>query len=396
MAYIGNIPAEAYTNTVKDSFNGTGSATAFTLSQPTVTNDVRVVVENVVQDPTVAYSVSGTTLTFTSAPPSGTANIYVVHLGAAVMTAIPPSEIADATVFASNVTVQGAFTSQGIDDNATSTAMTLDASGNLLVGKTSAGYNVDGFEARQNGETYVSRSGTPMAINRNSSDGTLLNFYKSGTTVGSIQTKDSRLFISGSQGSNPAGIYFGGGGDVLPASTTNAVDNSISLGGTGNRWKDLYLSGGVYLGGTGAANYLSDYEEGTWLPSIEFASAGSTATVANSTYTTGSYTKVGDIVTVEFNISGIVLGNGTSNLQMSLPFTHVGIAAYPGKNQASSGYTVAADTASGYSGVLKVYGVGPLNLMYDSGTNWAFINNGNASTISPNSINGQFTYHTNQ
>ena len=132
------------------------------------------------------------------------------------------------------------------------------------------------------------------------------------------------------------------------------------------------------------------------MPSIEFASAGSTATTATSTYTTGSYTKVGDIVTVEFNISGITFGNGTGNLRMALPFTHVGIAAYPGKNQASSGYTVAAETASGYSGVLKAYGVGPLNLMYDSGTSWTFITNSNASTIDPNSINGQFTYHTNQ
>ena len=75
-----------------------------------------------------------------------------------------------------------------------------------------------------------------------------------------------------------------------------------------------------------------------------------------------------------------------------LPFTHVGIAAYPGKNVASSGYTVAADTASGYTGVLKFYGVGALNIMYDTGSAWSFINNSNASTISPNSMNGQFTY----
>ena len=134
MAYIGNAPAEAYTNTVKDSFNGTGSATVFTLSQPTLTNDVRVVVENVVQDPAVAYNVSGTALTFTSAPPSGTDNIYVVHLGPAVMTTVPPAEIADATTFASSVSVQGAFTSLGIDDNATSTAITIDASENVGIG----------------------------------------------------------------------------------------------------------------------------------------------------------------------------------------------------------------------------------------------------------------------
>ena len=35
-----------------------------------------------------------------------------------------------------------------------------------------------------------------------------------------------------------------------------------------NRFKDLYLSGGVYLGGTGAANKLDDYEEGTWTPTL--------------------------------------------------------------------------------------------------------------------------------
>jgi hypothetical protein len=86
MAYQGNVPAEAYTTTVKDTFNGNGSTTAFTLSLPTVTNDIRVVVENVVQEPTAAYSVSGTTLTFTAAPPSGTGNVYVVHLGPAVQT----------------------------------------------------------------------------------------------------------------------------------------------------------------------------------------------------------------------------------------------------------------------------------------------------------------------
>ena len=86
MPYLGNPPAEAYTSTVKDSFSGDGSTTAFTLSQPSTTNDLRVVVENVIQDPTVAYSVSGTTLTFTSAPPTGTNNVYAVNLGPAVQT----------------------------------------------------------------------------------------------------------------------------------------------------------------------------------------------------------------------------------------------------------------------------------------------------------------------
>jgi hypothetical protein len=39
-------------------------------------------------------------------------------------------------------------------------------------------------------------------------------------------------------------------------------DASLDLGAAGVRFKNLYLSGGVYLGGTGSANYLDDYEEG--------------------------------------------------------------------------------------------------------------------------------------
>jgi len=81
MPYIGNPPAEAFTSTTKDSFSGDGSTTAFTMTRPSTTNNVRVVVENVIQNPTTAYTCSGTTLNFTSAPPTGTNNIYVVHMG---------------------------------------------------------------------------------------------------------------------------------------------------------------------------------------------------------------------------------------------------------------------------------------------------------------------------
>jgi len=68
-------------------FNGDGSTTAFTLDiAPSSVFDIEVFVENVRQDPNSAYSISGTTLTFTGAPPSGTNNIYVVHQAKAVGT----------------------------------------------------------------------------------------------------------------------------------------------------------------------------------------------------------------------------------------------------------------------------------------------------------------------
>ena len=68
-------------------FSGDGSTTAFTLDiAPSSVFDIEVFVENVRQDPNSAYALSGTTMTFTSAPASGTNNIYVIHQAKAVGT----------------------------------------------------------------------------------------------------------------------------------------------------------------------------------------------------------------------------------------------------------------------------------------------------------------------
>ena len=70
------------------------------------------------------------------------------------------------------------------------------------------------------------------------------------------------------------------------------------------------------MGGTGSANYLNDYEEGTWTPSINL-DAGS----ISGSSTSGSYVKIGKQVTVTFNVD---VGTATSADIASigsLPFT---------------------------------------------------------------------------
>ena len=75
-------------------FSGDGSTTAFTLDiAPGNVLDIEVFVGNVRQDPNSAYTLSGTTLTFTGAPPSGTNNIYVVHQAKSVGTIDVPDDI---------------------------------------------------------------------------------------------------------------------------------------------------------------------------------------------------------------------------------------------------------------------------------------------------------------
>jgi len=79
MSYIGNQPFTAAFLT--DTFSGTGSQVAYTMTvAPANTSSCLVVVSGVTQDPST-YSVSGTTLTFSAAPPSGTSNISVRYLG---------------------------------------------------------------------------------------------------------------------------------------------------------------------------------------------------------------------------------------------------------------------------------------------------------------------------
>ena len=92
MAYVGN-PIDTqntFQSLVGKRFSGDGSTTAFTLDvAPSSTLDLEVFVGNVRQDPNSAYTLSGTTLTFTGAPPSGTNNIYVVHQAKSVGTITP-------------------------------------------------------------------------------------------------------------------------------------------------------------------------------------------------------------------------------------------------------------------------------------------------------------------
>ena len=116
MTYVGN-PIDTQ-NTFQSlqgkRFSGDGSETEFTLDiAPSSTLDIEVFVGNVRQDPNSAYTLSGTTLTFTGAPPSGTNNIYVVHQAKSVGTIDPPSNITTAQTFSGAVTASGGVTLSG-------------------------------------------------------------------------------------------------------------------------------------------------------------------------------------------------------------------------------------------------------------------------------------------
>jgi hypothetical protein len=190
--------------------------------------------------------------------------------------------------------------------------MRIDSSGNLLVGKTSADLATNGVSITPSGSIFTRDGFEVLALNRKTSDGSIIDFYKDGSSVGSIGSYSSGLDIAGSS----RGIRFSGS-TIFPVTNAGGVsDNSVQLGYSGGRFKDLYLSGGVYLGGTGAANKLDDYEEGTWTPAL-----GQGFTI--STINRAVYVKIGS--TVHLQMDAAFTGTGTSSeLQLSgLPFTNV-------------------------------------------------------------------------
>jgi hypothetical protein len=191
----------------------------------------------------------------------------------------------------------------------------IDSSGNVLVGKTVTTYNTAGISLYAGGAgQFTASSNRAMYLNRLSTDGDILQFDKDGTTVGSIgSTASTHLFV----GSGDTGLLYQSTANAIEPwnpSDNNARDNAIDLGITTNRFKNLYLSGGVYLGGTTSANHLDDYEEGTWTPTV-----GGTSTY---TVQAGSYTKIGRMVYLNFDMRIILLGTGSSQYisPASLPF----------------------------------------------------------------------------
>ncbi len=223
-------------------------------------------------------------------------------------------------VYAQNSTANvGTYSNHALlfDTNSTE-RMRIDTSGNLLVGQTSNSETGTGIGLVPDGTSHMySGSTDTLMLGRGGTDGDILGFNKSGTTVGSIGSEggDSLYILSGD-----AGLRFSGGADtILPCTTAGAVrDGGIDLGISSSRFKDLYLSGGVYVGGTGAANKLDDYEEGTFTPTVE-----GTTTAGSASYSIqqASYTKIGRIV--YFNIRvGYSSHTGSGNMIFTgLPFT---------------------------------------------------------------------------
>ena len=231
MAYIGKIPATGAFQKC-DSLNASATAD-YTLQVgstnvvPESVNHMIVSLNGIIQEPgaTGGFTVSGSTLSFTSTLTSNDTIDFVILLGnvldVGVCTddtvstakiqddAVTTDKIAnDAAISTSGaITTTGAFTSIGIDDNAAATAMTIDSAGKVLINTTddlvypdSSG---DGGVVFRDNYLQLARTNAAVAyLNRIDDDGTIVEFYQAGNKEGDIAISTSTVSYNGFTGTH--------------------------------------------------------------------------------------------------------------------------------------------------------------------------------------------------
>ena len=181
-----------------------------------------------------------------------------------------------------------------------------------------------------------------VTINK-ASHGDIFQIQKEGTRVGALGSESSGFYVDGE--ADHAGLKMFAT-QIAPRRNGADVDNTIDVGSATVRFKDLYLGGGAYIGGTGAANYLDDVEEGTFTAVLNGGS-GHPSTRVN---TTGYYTKVNTMVFISINFENISTASYSGSISVfGLPFTC-------GNGAARQVFTIAFYETASFSGTGGSFG----------------------------------------
>ena len=242
-------------------------------------------------------------------------------------------------------TVGSSFT-PSIDDNGNATAITIDSSENVMVGTTNSNIGSssteEGIVLNSASTIAATRSGNVSAVfNRLTTDGDIISLRKNGSTIGTIGVIDSNnTYFHGASGHG--GIAYGTN-SIIPFKEGAYADSAISLGQSNSQFKNLYLSGGIQFDPSAK---LGDYEEGDWTPTPNSGSFSASG---------GKYTKIGRVVTLNFDIT---VGTGGGS-QIILPFssaTTTASAIYTSNQNFAAGRTAFYGVAAGVYMYFRVTG----------------------------------------
>ena len=180
---------------------------------------------------------------------------------------------------------------------------------------------------------------------------------------------------SGATGTTTTNLVF----STSPSITTPTLvgDATLSTGnlviGTSGKGIDFSATAG-----TGTSELLADYEEGTWTPTLAYATPGTSVFTYGTQ--TGTYTKIGNVVTVSLTIvlTAFVKGTASGSFRVAgLPYTSAASQLY------NASLVLANQTFTGIPGARTSAGTTNLNLRQYSSA-------GAGSVMSDPSINSEF------
>ncbi len=227
-------------------FNGDGSTTDFTLDvAPSSTLDIEVFVGNVRQDPNSAYTLSGTTLSFTGAPPSGTNNIYVVHQAKAVGTINPGANSVGVTEL-------------NLSDGSNGQFIKTDGSGTLSFATVSTGVALDDVSTGDAASTLATSAGN-ITIDAQGNDTDII--FK-----GTDNTADTTfLTIDGSEGGDllqGTACKISSNGDIANFTNHNGSATETTLASSDGNEKVRCFNSGLITFETGGSERMRITSDG--------------------------------------------------------------------------------------------------------------------------------------
>ena len=219
-------------------------------------------------------------------------------------------------------------------------ALNIDNSQNVGIGTTDttlySNTSGGGIMLTAANRLDVARVGDVVAtFNRMSSAGSMLQFYVRGVRCGDIHAIGTDGMAFAAPSNLGAGLLVSGAANIVyPAQNSNgtvaASNNTIDLGASAVRFKNIYVAGGIDFGAasttavsqsnvSSSSNLLDEYEEGQYTPEITVQSGSATL---NNNADTLFYTKIGRQVTINGRIR-FSTTSASGYMRLSLPFANV-------------------------------------------------------------------------
>jgi len=354
MAYLGASPLASFASPSKDTFSGDNSTTAFTMGQSVGDpNQIEVFVDNVRQEPTSAYTVNGTTLTFTGTPATGTNNIYVIHKQGVIGNGLLPTSGRSSDRVGS-LTVDGASTLTG---NITTSGNISATSGSITAGGALSGVTSITANGALTGVTTLTTSSTATIGGDTSISGNL----RSDTSADGIQ-----IDATDGSASNAGDLILLDGTD---GSATNAGSSLLFEDGTGDPAN--YFNNNIKFSGdvkVGSATITEDTTNNQLQINDQVVSFGKTTIGATQIVNSDTFAGATDSVLLDFNSFQNFIITLDGNVTLANPSTEnvgqTGIMVFIQDGTGSRTLTLASDYESaGGSGITLSTGANAVDIL---------------------------------